>query len=449
MAQYGLDHLKYDGSADTWEIIDAKNRVNIAPAYSTSSTYAVGDMVLYNGQLYECNTAISTAEAWTAAHWTAVTVSEKLADISGEVSTVKDGLSDLETQIIATLITDTASGSIASFPDGADNVPVKSLKVNIEPVQSGSGDPSPTNIRPISGHTSAVVTRTGKNLFDSSALLDASGWTESDGVYSGNASAISGFDFISNLLPYTGQIAISLDCNVETGRAGYIAVTYSDSTTDWNEIAVTAWNHKNFTTASGKTITRIYFSRSNNYAMQLKNIQFEYGSATAYEPYNGQTVTIDLDGTRYGGSLDVGTGVLTVDRAIVTYTSADNFQAWTDYRFFFASLPSGLDTARKTESICEFATFSDAQSEYGAYFSYGSSGIYFNKLFNGETVEQLKARLGNGIDVVYPITPFTVQLTAQEVTTLLGQNNIWADTGDVEVEYRADTKLYIQKVINS
>ena len=36
-----------------------------------------------------------------------------------------------------------------------------------------------------------------------------------------------------------------------------------------------------------------------------------------------------------------------------------------------------------------------------------------------------------------------------DVTTLKGQNNIWSDVGDVEVEYRADTKLYIQKVLNA
>ena len=43
-----------------------------------------------------------------------------------------------------------ASGAVASFSDGAD-LPLKSLVVDIEPVQSGSGDPSSTNIRPISG----------------------------------------------------------------------------------------------------------------------------------------------------------------------------------------------------------------------------------------------------------------------------------------------------------
>ena len=43
-----------------------------------------------------------------------------------------------------------ADGAVASFADGTD-LPLKSLIVDIDPVQSGTGDPSPSNIRPISG----------------------------------------------------------------------------------------------------------------------------------------------------------------------------------------------------------------------------------------------------------------------------------------------------------
>lgn len=82
---------------------DAAVRASIAPEYSSSSTYAVGDMVLKDGQLYECNTAISTAEAWTAAHWTAVTV-------GGELATVKDGLNEIED--ITFYVSDTEETSV-------------------------------------------------------------------------------------------------------------------------------------------------------------------------------------------------------------------------------------------------------------------------------------------------------------------------------------------------
>lgn len=55
-----------------------------------------------------------------------------------------------------------ASGDIATFVDGSDN-PLKELKISIEAVQSGSGDPSPTNIRPISGWTGANIYVSGED----------------------------------------------------------------------------------------------------------------------------------------------------------------------------------------------------------------------------------------------------------------------------------------------
>ena len=58
---------------------------NIAAEYSAASTYAVGDYCIYDGQLYRCTTAITTAEAWTAAHWTMATVGGELTDLKGDI----------------------------------------------------------------------------------------------------------------------------------------------------------------------------------------------------------------------------------------------------------------------------------------------------------------------------------------------------------------------------
>ena len=51
----------------------------ITDAYSSSSTYAVGDYCIYENTLYKCTTAISTAEAWNSAHWTATTIATELS----------------------------------------------------------------------------------------------------------------------------------------------------------------------------------------------------------------------------------------------------------------------------------------------------------------------------------------------------------------------------------
>lgn len=44
----------------------------LAEEYDNTSTYDVGNYCIYGGVLYRCSTAIATAEAWTAGHWTAV-----------------------------------------------------------------------------------------------------------------------------------------------------------------------------------------------------------------------------------------------------------------------------------------------------------------------------------------------------------------------------------------
>lgn len=54
---------------------------SLASTYSASQTYAVGDYVWYSGQLYCCTTAITTAEAWTAAHWTAAKLADDVKDL--------------------------------------------------------------------------------------------------------------------------------------------------------------------------------------------------------------------------------------------------------------------------------------------------------------------------------------------------------------------------------
>ena len=42
----------------------------------------------------------------------------------------------------------------------------------------------------------------------------------------------------------------------------------------------------------------------------------------------------------------------------------------------------------------------------------------------------------NGVQLIFELDePITYQLTAQEVNTLVGTNNIWVDTGDSYISY--------------
>lgn len=63
---------------------------SIAPIYSNTSTYNVGDYVMYNGQLYVCNTEITTPEAWNPSHWAPVDV---MNAVESEIPEIDDTLS--------------------------------------------------------------------------------------------------------------------------------------------------------------------------------------------------------------------------------------------------------------------------------------------------------------------------------------------------------------------
>lgn len=59
---------------------------NIASTYSASATYKIGEIVMYNGTVYKCTTAIKTAEAWTAGHWTATTAGGQIGTLNNSLT---------------------------------------------------------------------------------------------------------------------------------------------------------------------------------------------------------------------------------------------------------------------------------------------------------------------------------------------------------------------------
>ena len=62
--------------------IGASTSASLAADFSDVLTYAVGDYVIYNGQLYVCTTAIATPGAWDSTKWTAANVASCKADAS-------------------------------------------------------------------------------------------------------------------------------------------------------------------------------------------------------------------------------------------------------------------------------------------------------------------------------------------------------------------------------
>lgn len=427
-AEEAIDEAK---DAALEEIAEASE--NIAEEFDASNSYLAGEYTIYQGKLYKFTSAHTGA--WTGSDASEVTVGDELTSLKDDFESLQTDLAQTTAEALSAYVTDTATGAIASFPDGADGVPVKSLVVDIEPVQSGTGDPSPTNIRPISGHTQAKVTRTGKNLFNKNDVtsgyrLSTNGEPYVDANY-----------FISAYIPVT--VGKHYTKNSPTADAYHRICIYSS-----DKVFLSKVDDANTITVSNSNAAYIRFC---GLRTELDTTQFEEGTGTAYAPYTIDTYTISLDGTRYGGTLDVTTGVLTVDSALATITG-DSITSIgttsTSVKYIGGSLsPAGMSVngiSNQYKCVNSVAP----QGSTGIRGVGNSWYIYDDRFTDMETAKSLLN--ANPVQMVYTLTePITLTLTEQEVTTLLGQNNVWADCGDTTVEYRADTKLYIQKVLNA
>ena len=256
---------------------------------------------------------------------------------------------------------------------------------HITAVQEGTGDPSPDNVRPIVGWDQVTVWRTGKNMMP--PLAKGYGINANTGTTGKNEKAaasefipwnISHPAFISGLLKTLYSFVAAYDSNKQyLGRTGATAR---------GSIAITSGIFP--TSVDTAKVAYIRLSHYENDGLtgviddiDSARIQMELGSvATPYEPYTGETHAAALPETVYGGTLDWRTGLLTVTHGhIESYAGEDVPDGWI--------------------------------SSVGA--------------------------LIEGAQVVYPLTtPYTIQLTPQQLVALAGTNTIYSTSGDTTVTYR-------------
>jgi hypothetical protein len=366
----------------------------------------------------------------------------------------------------ADVIVDTASGAIASFPDGAA-VAAKDITIGIEPVQAGSGDPSPTNVRPISGWTGANVTRTGKNLLPTLSAENAIKYNGSELTVANVSGGISvtgfggayhsvGFLF-DKVDKYIGK-SLTISCKMTSvGGLPRVMIMLCDENfqnrSDSQYFDATGSKTVTFSSGKeGKYIGIALFSTIGpdgpSIVSTYTDIQIELGStATTYEPYTGTTYPISWQseaGTIYGGTLDVTTGLLRVTMAEVDLGTL----YWSYDGRFAAPLTQAVPTEGKTtiNAVCSKYRWTNVYNTGDKTF-FISNAHYLSMWDSAYTDAATFKAAMSGVQLVYElVTPQTYQLTPTEVDTVLGNNNVWADTGDSTVAYRADTKLYIQKI---
>lgn len=305
-----------------------------------------------------------------------------------------------------------------------------------------------SNICPISGWTSSIVSIAGKNLINSASFEEGS-YIDDNGVEQSSTTAkTSGLITVKPNLDYTFS-GTQVYSSYHNKR-----IHAYDANGNWISQLFSGSKGSGIYTISVTTPSNACYLRFCVYKTDT-DLQLEFGTSTStYEPYQGTSVTIDLDGTRYGGMLDVLTGEMTVTHKLETFDGSDD-ETWDFYAIADGNLFRISVLDRKSENIsisssgyyCNEFTKAVSQRTNGSFSGYGYAVdfIYDNCSSKAEWRTWLSS---NPIQFVYPLaTPFTVQLDASTLETLKGENHIWASTGDVAVTYRADTKLFIQEQI--
>ena len=166
-----------------------------------SKAYSVGDYLVLNGKLYEVTRAIirggrltvgtNISETTVGGELTSLNsnLNQKVSSVNGETPD-----SNGNVEIDATGI-ETSSGVAIKSVNGnhvtiADALQGKALGVTVtlEPIQSGSGDPSPTNIRPITGRTQVEISNKDSEDVEQASVTVNLGQT----VYGGTLNVTTG-----------------------------------------------------------------------------------------------------------------------------------------------------------------------------------------------------------------------------------------------------------------
>lgn len=323
------------------------------------------------------------------------------------------------------------SGSIATFETTAgDNI--ESLVVDIEPIQSGSGTPSPTNVRPISGRTEVVTHRTGKNLLTytethrtiSGVSIDIS----ADGVLHAYGTArealwvaVGEFEAKGGKTYFYGNLPRGMSTTT------YFVTRYGSKGNTYEDSEYTFANDTN-------AVSRFYVRKDVTLDVTFKLVVADADTAQTYTTALGRTV--------YGGTLDVVSGVLTVDMAMVDLSTTWNWRyASGSGGYFYTDVSnfSGLKTHSAPITNRLKTVTSGSEFTANTFCVYCASNVNFKLDSNYTTANSFKTWLtDNPIQVCYELaTPQTYQLTPQQVATLLGVNNVWADCGSVSVAVKS------------
>lgn len=332
---------------------------------------------------------------------------------------------------------ETLTGDVVSFTTDM-KAPLKECKVSFMPVQEGSGDPSPTNVRNITGWDGVEVYQSGKNLIPTTPLFG-------DRKYKPDGGTISNSVYICVYFPVPARKLYYKASKTKIASKGCLMdVPPKSGVPTYEIVTMTNYSEIMFDNSVGHKYFALFINIDTNELALAKlaegNVRITIDGYASYISSNGATTPISWQsdyGTIYGGYVDLVSGELQLNYTYEEYTSADNWGVDSiGTSTVFQTKRKGISSGDVFYSnlITRVGSISASVNNVGY-----AGGTYLNvKMTSIQSLENFLALLENyPLQIVYKRkTPITYQLTPQQLITLKGQNNLWADTnGTTEIKF--------------
>ena len=357
-----------------------------------------------------------------------------------------------------------AENRIAIIIDTVAN-PTVNMKFKVSVAATAQTAWSPySNICPISGWTGANIA----NISDSTMQLYFAGLLNGDCGFVD----LGTLDWTYNNATSTPIFSIKVeDINAKPNSSDFICLGYTSKLRFWTE----ANNDKCIGSGNSNfNISNFAYNDAITFKSAMSGVYLIYKNKTPTAPtitptqYNtllssfnvsGWLVPISWQtaaGTVYGGTLDVTTGKLTVDRAMVDLGAKNWYPSTAAGRTRFRTSITDIERISspnvRASLLCSNYPTKTANQTYqgitGVSLQQNEADIYiYDPQTESMTTAEFKSAM-SGVQLCYKLaTPIVYDLTPTEVTLLLGENNIWSD-GEMTLTYLADGNASDEEALN-
>lgn len=295
-----------------------------------------------------------------------------------------------------------------------------------------------SNLCPISGWDSLNVEQRGVNMWDEEWRK---GFYNAEGVFFPNASYVAN----KNMIPVAPNTTYNFHFGAKNG--GRICLYDADQNIVNSIVGIAGVTDYPLSVPSN--VHYVNFDMTSAYGATYNNdISINYpATASDYQPYNpsSRSITISIGSTVYSGTVDVVTGVVTVDMASVDLGTLDWSYSASGNPFFYVTksdIKRPADWGAIPNWLCSSYKTVSGNAVSGETVGIGGNPNSSQIRLCDPTYtdkDTFKTAM-NGVQLVYELaTPILIQLTPQEVQSLAGDNVVWSTAnGDLTVEYRSN-----------